>query len=255
MKDNWSLSDKKAIVTGGTKGIGKAIVEEFLNLGAEIWTLARNKNELESALLQWQDSGFTVHGTAMDISMESERQRFWNEVKSKWESLDILVNNVGMNIRKKTTDYSAEEYNKILRTNLDSAFHSCQLAYPLLRKSERSSIINISSVAGLTHVRTGPPYAMTKAAINQLTKNLAVEWGREGIRVNAITPWYIRTPLAEQVLQDKKYLQEVLDHTPMGRIGESEEVANLAAFLAMPAAGYITGQIISVDGGFSVLGF
>ena len=160
-----------------------------------------------------------------------------------------------MNIRKKTTDYSAEEYNKILRTNLDSTFHSCQLAYPLLRKSERASIINISSVAGITHVRTGPPYAMTKAAINQLTKNLAVEWGMEGIRVNAITPWYIRTPLAEQVLKDKKYLQEVLNHTPMGRIGETEEVANLAAFLAMPASSYITGQIISVDGGFSVLGF
>ena len=110
-------------------------------------------------------------------------------------------------------------------------------------------------MAGITHVRTGPPYAMTKAAINQLTKNLAVEWGMEGIRVNAITPWYIRTPLAEQVLKDKKYLQEVLNHTPMGRIGETEEVANLAAFLAMPASSYITGQIISVDGGFSVLGF
>ncbi|MFW5644433.1 MAG: SDR family oxidoreductase, partial [Bacteroidota bacterium] len=117
---------------------------------------------------------------------------------------------------------------------------------------ESASIVNISSVAGLGHLRTGIIYGMTKAAMHQMTKNLAVEWAPYDIRVNAIAPWYIQTPLAEQILQDNKYFKEVIKHTPMKRIGQPEEVSSLAAFLCMEGAAYITGQCIAVDGGFSV---
>ncbi|HVG17354.1 MAG TPA: SDR family oxidoreductase [Chitinophagaceae bacterium] len=251
---NWSLENKKAIVTGGTKGIGKAIVQEFLNLGAEVWFVARSTKDV-TELLQQEDHGGLLKGIAGDMSKAGDRQALFDKVKEEWGSADILVNNVGTNVRKKAGDYSESEYEMLLSTNLSSAFHLSVLFYPLLQKSADASIVNISSVAGLTHLRTGAIYGMTKAALIQLSKNLAVEWAAEGIRVNAIAPWYIETPLASAVLSNEVYLKEVLGRTPMNRIGQPGEVANAAAFMCMPAASFITGQCLAVDGGFSIYGF
>jgi Tropinone reductase 1 len=130
----------------------------------------------------------------------------------------------------------------------------CRAAYPLLRKSGDASIVNVVSVAAFRNLGTGTPYAMSKAAVVQMTRAIAAEWAKEGIRVNAIAPWYIRTPLAEPVLKDPVRLEKILSRTPLGRVGEIEEVSGLAAFLCLPAASYITGQCIAVDGGFSVAG-
>jgi tropinone reductase I len=255
LASRWSLKDKRAVITGGTKGIGKAIADEFVLLGAEIFIFARNKTEVDECVSEWRDEGFTAYGVTADISEADERAKVMSEVKSRWDKFDILINNVGTNIRKKTVEYSVDEYEKIFKTNLESAFDMCKRSYPLLKKSRDASIVNISSVAGLTHLKTGSPYGMTKAAMNQLGKNLAVEWASDGIRVNTIAPWYIETPLAKQVLSNEEYLNEVLSRTPMKRIGKPEEIAGLASFLCMPASSYITGQCIAVDGGFTALGF
>eukprot|EP01097_Dermamoeba_algensis_P004567 TRINITY_DN2963_c0_g2_i1.p1 TRINITY_DN2963_c0_g2~~TRINITY_DN2963_c0_g2_i1.p1 ORF type:complete len:146 (-),score=31.94 TRINITY_DN2963_c0_g2_i1:155-592(-) len=144
-----------------------------------------------------------------------------------------------------------------MNTNLVSTYKVCQIFHPLLVKKapEYSSVVNVSSVAGQTAIPTGAVYAMTKAAICQLTKNLSLEWSKDGIRVNAVNPWYIHTPLTQPVLSKPEYLEVVLKRTPMDRIGEPEEVAGTVSFLCMPASGYITGQSIAVDGGFTSCGF
>ena len=255
MENGWNLKNRRALITGGTRGIGQAIVDEFLQLGAEVLVVARDPINLEHRLNDWQKQGFPVQGIGLDISKAADRENLFQMLEKQWNKLDILVNNVGTNIRKKTMEYSVEEFNLILNTNLIATFNICRQAYPLLKKSNHPSIVNISSVAGLTHMRTGSPYGMTKAAIIQLTRNLAVEWSADGIRVNCIAPWYIRTPLVQPVLENKNYLQSVLQRTPLGRIGEPQEVAALTAFLCMSGASYITGQCIAVDGGFSVYGF
>ena len=255
MNNRWSLNNKKALITGGTKGIGAAIVKEFAELGAELAIVARNSDELNKMVNEYSGKGNKIFGIKADVSRRDDYQKIIEKVKMEWGSLDIFVNNVGTNIRKPSVDYDYNEYDHIMNTNLRSAFELSRLLFPLLKQSEQANVVFVSSVAGQIYLKTGAIYAMTKAAINQLTKNLAVEWASDNIRVNAVAPWYIKTPLAETVLKDKVYKQSVLSRTPMKKIGEPEDVAAAVAFLSMPASAYVTGQILSIDGGFMVNGF
>jgi len=252
MINRWSLKGKKTLITGGTKGIGLAIAKEFLEHGAEVIFTARTASDVHVMEEKLITKYGKVKGLTADSANPADREILIYEIEKRWEQLDIFIHNAGINIRKKIHEYSEDEIDLLLETNYRSAISFSQKLFPLLRKSDQGNVIFISSVAGMEHVRTGALYGTTKAALIQLTKNLAVEWALYHIRVNAIAPWYIRTPLAEQVIQNKEYLEEILARTPMKRLGEPGEVATLAAFLCMPAASYITGQCIAVDGGFSV---
>lgn len=250
----WDLQGKRALITGGTKGIGKAIAEEFLELGSEVMIVARNEKEVGELVRLWQAEGRRVTGLAGDVSKEGDRRRIKEELELRWGALDVLVNNVGTNIRKNLVEYEPEEYLQIFDVNLFAAVELCRLCYPQLLKGTGASVVNVASVAGSVDVGSGAPYGMTKAALIQLTRNLAVEWARFGIRVNAVSPWYTDTPLVEKVLQQPERLQRIIDRTLLNRVAQVEEVAAAAAFLAMDRASYITGQNIVVDGGMAAKG-
>nr|KAJ0184899.1 hypothetical protein LSAT_V11C900482880 [Lactuca sativa] len=237
----WSLAGMTALVTGGTRGIGCAVVEELAELGAAVHTCSRNEAELNHRLQEWSSKGFTVTGSVCDATSRPQRQQLLEKVSSIFNGkLNILINNVGTNIVRPSLEYTAEEYSLIMATNLESCYHISQLSHPLLKASGFGSIVFISSVA---------------AAMNQLAKNLACEWAKDNIRSNGVAPGCTRTPLVESLLNSEEFLNTMVSRIPLKRVAEANEVSSVVAFLCMPAASYITGQTILVDRGFSINGF
>jgi Tropinone reductase 1 len=253
----WRLDGQLALVTGGSAGIGRAIARELLGFGARVVIAARNADALELARdeLAEEFPDGEIRALVGDVADDEQRRELLDWIEDHGEGLNILVNNAGGNLTKGATEYTEDEWREIFEINLFSAYELSRYAHPLLTKHAASSIVNVGSVSGFTHVRSGAPYGMSKAALHQMTRNLACEWAEDGIRVNAVAPWYIRTRRTSGKLADPDYLDEVLLRTPMGRIGEAEEVAAAVAFLCLPAAGYITGECIAVDGGFLRYGF
>jgi len=255
--DRWRLDGQTALVTGASLGIGRAIAAELLGLGADVLLVARDEAQLEATCgeLEEEYPDRDVRRFAADVSDGEQRREIFDWVEDLGEGLNILVNNAGTNARRAAVDYSEDEWRAIFETNLFSAFELSRFAFPLLSRHAASSIVNVGSVSGLTHVRTGAAYGMSKAGLHQLTKNLACEWAEDGVRVNAVAPWYIRTRRTSGALAQPDYLDEVLSRTPMRRIGEPEEVAAAVAWFCLPAASYVTGECIAVDGGFLRYGF
>ncbi|GLT62510.1 hypothetical protein SLA2020_351430 [Shorea laevis] len=251
----WSLEGTTALVTGGTKGIGYAIVEELAGLGAAVHTCSRNEGDLNKCLREWEAKGFRVTGSVCDLVSRPQREELINTVSHQFHGkLNILINNVGTNVSKPTLEVTAQDFSFIMGTNFESAYHLSQLAHPLLKKSGAGSNVLLSSVCGLLSVGGATVYGATKGAINQLTRSLACEWARDNIRTNCVAPAATRTPLMEAALKGKT-LEISNSRTPLGRPAQPEEISSLVAFLCLPAASYITGQTIYVDGGMTAYGF
>ncbi|CAA2971036.1 tropinone reductase homolog [Olea europaea subsp. europaea] len=233
-----------ALVTGGTRGIGHAIVEEFARFGAAVYTCSRNKKELDECLEDWKHKGFRVAGSVCDLSIRTQRDKLMEAVSIYFDGkINILVNNAGTSRLKQATDYTAEDFSLIMGTNFEASYHLCQLAHPFLKAAGSGSIVFISSVGGLMSVPSASLYAASKGAMNQVTKNLACEWAKDNIRVNAPSP------------DSKQLIEGLIARTPLGRPGQPSEVSSMVAFLCFPAASYITGQVIYVDGGVTVNAF
>lgn len=252
----WRLDGQLALVTGASAGIGRAIAAELMGFGATVLMVARDETALDTVRDELEaETGGEAQVFAADVANADDRRALLDWVEDFGGDLNILVNNAGGNLTRAATEYSEQEWRDIFEVNTFSALELSRYAHPLLTRHASSSIVNVGSVSGLTHVRTGVAYGMSKAAMHQMTRNLAVEWAEDGVRVNAVAPWYIRTRRTSPKLADADYLDEVLLRTPMGRVGEPQEVAAAVAFLCLPAAGYITGECIAVDGGFLRYGF
>ncbi|CAJ2670459.1 unnamed protein product [Trifolium pratense] len=229
LKDKrWSLQGMTALVTGGTRGIGYAIVEELAEFGAGVHICARNEDDINKCLEGWKNKGLNVTGS---------------------------VNNAAKPTMKKIIENTDEDITTTIGTNFVSGYHLCQLAYPLLKQSGYGSVVFTSSIAGLKAIPVLSVYAATKGAVNQFTKNLALEWAKDNIRANAVAPGPVRTALLESVMNDSNEGDEaiagIVSQTPTGRMGETNEISALVAFLCLPAASHITGQVIAVDGGYT----
>ncbi len=254
---SWRLHGQTALVTGASKGIGLACARELAVLGADLLLVARDGDHLEQVQgeLAEECPQVEVRAFAADLAQREQRLDVFDWIADLGAPLSLLVNNVGGNTHRGALEYAEDELRELFELNLFSAFDMCRLAHPCLAQHANAAIVNIGSVSGIVHVRTGAPYGMSKAALHQMSRNLACEWADDGIRVNAVAPWYIRTQRSEPALADPEYLDEVLEHTPMQRIGEPEEVAAAVAFLCLPASSYVTGELIAVDGGFLRHGF
>jgi Tropinone reductase 1 len=234
----------KVIVAGGTRGIGRAIADAFLDADHSTCVIGRNA-PLDNPGHLFVEADFSKGGQVA------------NAISAAADALsgcDVLIHSVGTNIRKAAIDYSCAEFDHILGVNLISAWDSVIAAYPFLLQSQAASVVFIGSVASKVYVGSGVPYAMTKAAMDQMTRGLAVEWAESGITVNTVQPWYTHTDLAAPVLNDPARLEVILGATPNKRIASPTDIAGIAVFLTSPAARHITGTTIPVDGGFLAKG-
>lgn len=253
----WTLQGRSYAVTGGAKGIGFAAVQALLaHQASTVLFCSRSPCEDVVASMQKEYPEATVRHVVCDVATKEGRDILVAFIKSNLNGkpLDGLINNVGMNIRKSIMEQTEEEFTAIMRTNVDAAYFLSRACRDLL--TQGSTIVNVSSAAGVQSSGTGIAYGISKAAVNHLTRTLACEWAAKGIRVNAVTPWMTMTPmLKEAVSKNPNQLDKVKAWTPMHRLAEASEVAGPIIFLCMPCSSYITGQVLGVDGGLTAQGF
>lgn len=253
IKDLFDLTGKTAIVTGGSRGIGKEMAEGLAEVGADLMLCARREEWLTETLDELRAKGFRAEGVLCDVSNEAEVQRTVDETVKMFGKVDILINNAGISWGAMPEEMTLAQWQKVIDVNLTGCFLFAQACGREMLKNKSGSIINISSVSGLTSSANGPFYAgyvASKAGLIGLTRELAASWGRRGVRVNAIAPGFFHSRLADSVIDI--YERSIQENNAIPRIGSEGELKGAAVFLASEASSYITGQTIVIDGGMTI---
>jgi 3-oxoacyl-[acyl-carrier protein] reductase len=243
----FNLKNKVAVITGASRGIGKSIAEFYAKAGAHVTCVSRNRDTLNDVVQSIISNGGSASTNAFDVSNYIEFQNNINEIVKEYGTIDILVNNAGITIDKLIMRMNEDDWNKVLDVNLKGAFNGIKSVTRIMMKARSGRIINISSVVGLTGNSGQANYAASKAGLIGLSKASAKELSSRGITVNCIAPGYINTDMTANITDENK--ENLYSQIPLGRIGNPNDIATAALFLASDEAGYITGQTLTVDGG------
>lgn len=252
---SFDLKGKVALVTGGNGGIGLGMAEGLAEAGADIVVAARNAEKSQTAAAALARHGVRTAVVAVDVADDASCRAMVEETVKRMGRLDILINNAGINIRKRPETYTAREWREVLGINLDGAFYCSHAAHGPMKAAGGGKIINIGSMMSIFGAAFAAPYAASKGGIVQMTRALATAWAVDNIQVNAVLPGWIDTELTQNARRQVNGLHEnVLKRTPAGRWGEPADFAGTAVFLASKASDFVTGVALPVDGGFSVQG-
>jgi NAD(P)-dependent dehydrogenase (short-subunit alcohol dehydrogenase family) len=248
----FDISGKVTIITGGGRGLGAALASGFAAAGARVVIGDQDEQTAQASAAHIRERGGAALAVRCDITNEQEVGALVDLAVETYGRLDVLVNNAGINIPKPAEDLALEEWSRIVGVNLTGTFLCCQTGGAVMLGQGAGCIVNICSVHGHvgSYVHKAAAYNASKAGIINLTRSLALEWGERGVRVNGISPGALRTELMAKRLSDEAYVQRTLDRLAIKRIGAPEDIVGTAIFLASPAAGWLTGQILAVDGGW-----
>ena len=247
----FDLDGKVAMVTGSTRGLGEVSAKALAKAGADIAVCGRSERDLDRVSSDIECLGRKSAGFFLDVTSKQKVKEGVDRILEHFGKVDILVNNAGVNHRVPVLEYEEEAWDLVINTNLKGYFLVAQAVVPRMLEMGYGKVINMSSILGTVALPNQLAYASAKGGVDQMTKVMAVEWAKQGVRVNAIGPTYFETELVTQIRNDPERFQFINERTPMGRWGHLPELEGLVIFLAAPASDFITGQTIYIDGGWT----
>lgn len=250
IQEMFSLDDRVALVVGGSRGLGRAMAESLAHAGADLALVSRGQERLEEAAAALRrDTGRRVLAVPADVVRKDSVEGMVDRVLAELGRIDILINSAGVNIRKPAAQFSEAEWHQVLDINLTGTFFCCQAVGPHMVERGFGRVINVGSILGSFGLAERTAYCSSKGGVIQLTRTLALEWAQTGVTANAICPGFFATELNQPVIENKPVYEKLCEKIPLGRFAEPHEIQAAAVFLASPAAGYVTGSVLYVDGG------
>ena len=250
--EQFDLTGKTAVVTGSSKGLGETAATALAKAGADVAVCGRVRADIDRVVAKIESLGRRCAGFELEVTSGQPVKKGVGEILDYFGKVDILVNNAGTNYRVPVLEYPEEEWDRVIDTNLKGYYLVAQALVPQMIERGYGKVINMSSILGTIAIENQLASASSKGGVNQMTKIMALEWAKKGVRVNAIAPTYFGTEMVKQIAEDKERYDFINERTPMGRWGNLEELEGIVIFLASPASDFITGQSIAIDGGWTI---